>query len=217
MIKILAAIIIFGAPFAYIVIRERRLRNSVPEAGAPWPSGAVDFKAVAKLCLVFLIAMGAPVIALSAASYSPYPEGSSLLKVAFKHSGKKVFDCDEIGLIQREGERYRRLLKETKSVKMDIERLSECGRERFPVRVRLSIDNETMIKEAFQPKGLKKDLSSYVYREALLPSGEHEVSMDMHESGGDAPDFELRKRVAFAPGEIRVIRFDDTLNALVIE
>lgn len=217
-VKIAIVAVLFGVPVIYIVSREWKIKKAEDgKAGGMTRSGSMSFSSFAKVTLV--MAPLAVLIALPSHSrYSFYSPDDSALKVAFKHTGKRKVDCDENALIKREGERYRRQLKESKQVKMNIAGLANCPRERFPVILEITLDGEKILDKAYSPTGLKKDMASYVYEEFIIKPGGHKFVAKLFDSGHkDAPDFVYEDSFNIGRRDIKLIRFDDKANMLLLE
>ncbi|MBI4948784.1 MAG: hypothetical protein HY955_01415 [Deltaproteobacteria bacterium] len=208
----------FILPVIYIVIKEwRRKKASEKDNGLPVKKRPLDRRALAGVSVI-LFAIILPSVWLSDISYSFYRKEAAALKVAFKHSGGRVAECDEADLIKKEGERYRRELKDTRQVKMSMSKLGGCSRERHPVVVELYMDGRKLLDRAYAPTGLKRDMASYVFEEFLIEPGLHRVEAKLYRSGPGRPaDFSLDHAMELRAGEIRVVRFDEKEDALLIE
>lgn len=166
---------------------------------------------------VLLIVVAAPVYFLSDMSYSYYPADDGVLKIAFKHTGARVSDCEEADLIKKEGDRYRQQLKDTRQVRMNIEKLAKCPRERHPVMIELFIDGKLVLDKSYAPTGLKKDMASYIYGEFPVTAGEHNFRMLLYDTGAKgAPAYALEATSVVKPREVKVIWFSDKANSLVL-
>ena len=214
---VVIVIFLFPALLLYFKGRSRETAALDKKGGGVADGKASVPSSVLKAALIvsfFLI----PAYFHSDSSYSFYPGNPASIKVAFKHTGKRVVDCDEAGLIKSEGERYREILKGNKGVRMDITKLTGCPRERHPVTVNLTLDGKTILSKSYPATGLKKDMASYVSEEFMLDPGEYSVTATLTESGNpDEPDFTLKEKVTLKPYGIRLIRFDEKRNSLVIE
>lgn len=187
------------------------------KAAAPKRSGKFDLRGIVTSAVV-MGAMLVPVFYLSTASYSFFTPADSSIKVAFKHSGKRMSDCDENEMIRKEGERYRRQLKGENRVQMNMAKLANCPRERFPVLVTVTIDGKTVLDKAYSPTGFRKDMASYVSEEFIVPAGTHNVAATLSDTAKkEAPDYALQETVELKPGEVKLITYDDRTGKLVIE
>jgi hypothetical protein len=193
-------------------------KNTLSAEGAKRPKKPFDIVSFIRVTVVLIVFIGLPVLVLSNISYSFYSPRESAIKVAFQHTGKRIVDCDEKDLIKEEGQRYRELLKTEKRISMNMGKLAGCPRERFPVVVALSIDGKTILDKAYKPKGIKKDMASYIYDDFIINPGVHRITVAMYDSGNkNKPDSTMDETVDIKPGEIKVFRFDNASNKLVVE
>lgn len=221
MIIIIVVLLAFVIPVLIVLWREwKRKKDEEAKEGikaAPVVKEPVRAGSVIKVAIVLLL-VAVPAFFLSSAPYRYFPADSSALKVGFKHSGKRIVDCDESELIKQEGERYRKALKSEGRVKMDIQKLSGCPRERYPVAVELAVDGRVILDKAYSPTGIKKDMASYIYDEFTVTPGVHTVSVKMYDrEKAGPPEFTMTSTVEFKPQEIKVVWFDDKANTLVLE
>lgn len=220
------ALIFLILPIIYLVLREVSFKKAGKEEEkkktggvevAPKPKKPFDVAAFIKVVLV-LVPFCVPMVYFSTLSYSFYGAGESLVKVAFKHSGDRKVDCDESELIREAGARYRRELKDSKQVAMDIAQLAHCPRERFPVYVELTIDDEKVIDREYPPTGIKKDLASYIYKEIPITPGRHRFRLRISGRGDiSKPEHTIEKTVDVKTGEIVIIYFDNKTDSLLLE
>lgn len=219
MIIILVTLLAFLIPVAFVLWREwkKNKEREAREGIAAKKKERVSPAAVAKASLVF-IALSVPVYFFSDPSFSYFKPEEAMLKVAFKHTGQRVADCDETGLVRTEGERYRKELKDTRQVQMNIEKLARCPRERHPVSVELFVDGNKTLDKSYAPTGLKKDMASYVYDEFNITPGEHSIRVLLYNNGKkDSPAYVLEQAANVKPGEVKVVWFNDKTGALVFE
>lgn len=220
MIIILAVLIAFIVPVLFVLRREWKLKKEedAKHGGAVnRKKEPVAPKAVIKVTLA-LVFITLPVLYLSDLSYSFYSPRDSAVKVAFKHTGKRKADCGEADLFRKEGERYRKELRDSKQVRMSMEKLANCPRQRHPVVLELYMDGVALLDKPYPPTGLKKDMASYIYEEFVIQPGEHRFQARLYTNGAkDAPDHEIDETVKIGPAEVKVIRVDDKLDRFVIE
>lgn len=215
---ILITFIAFLLPVGIYLFREWRKgkEKEAREGFAPKKKEPLSIAGMVKVAVLF-IAVAAPVYFLSDLSYSYYPTDDGVLKIAFKHTGARVSDCEEADLIKKEGERYRQQLKDTKQVKMNIEKLAKCPRERHPVVVELFIDGKLALDKSYAPTGLKNDMASYIYDEFPVTAGEHSFRMNLYDTGSKgAAAYTLDSTALVKPREVKVIWFSDKANSLVL-
>src|SRR3972149_1188445 len=125
MTVILVTLFAFLIPVAIFLWREwkKNKEREAREGIVARKKERVPPAAVARAGVVFAL-LSIPVYLFSDISYSHFRPEDAMLKVAFKHTGQRVADCDEADLVRSEGERYRKELKDTRQVQMNIEKLA---------------------------------------------------------------------------------------------
>lgn len=219
MIIILITLFAFIIPVGIYLWREwsKNKDKEAKEGIAPKKKKPLSIAALVRVSVLFII-MAVPVYLFSDLPYSYHPKDDGLLKIAFKHSGTRVADCDEADLIKKEGDRYRQQLKDTRQVRMSIEKIAKCPRERNPVVVELFVDGRKIMDKSYSPTGLKKDMASYIYDEFPLPAGEHSFRVLLYDTGRkDVPAYALDEKSVVKPREVKVVWFSDKADALVLE
>lgn len=148
-------------------------------------------------------------------SYTFSNMNESQLLLSVRHAAQRIEECDDLTMINREAERYRELLKETDRVMMDLEKLGECKRERYPIYVELYIDNEKVLGKEYTPGGVKRDGPSFAFEKFSVKPGVHKILARMRDSrDGDRFDYSLEDAIEFKAGNILVIDFDESKKGL---
>jgi hypothetical protein len=211
-VKEFIAVLVFALPLVFLYLSGRKKGY---EKVVSFKLNTIKY-AVITACVFAMLSV--PVYFHSSQSYAFYTKQDASVKIAFKHSGKRVVDCDERDVIKKEGERYRQSIKEASRAKMSIEKLSGCPRERHPVVAVVRIDGVKVLDKAYAPTGFKKDLASYISEEFLTAPGVHRILATLTDSGKTTePDYSLDQTVEIKPAEVKLIRFEDTQNKLVLE
>ncbi len=165
---------------------------------------------------LLLMLPAALIFYFSDASYSFYTPDTAQLKLSFKHTTPRVVECDETGRLQKEVERYRKLLQETKRVPMHQISI-ECGRERFPALVELYVDGKRLLEKTYKPRGLRRDGAVYVYERFNLKAGMHRVTVKMRASGRkEGYDYIFDREIEIPPSRVVVVDFDELKDSFVI-
>lgn len=216
-LKTVLAIAVFGGPVVYVIRKEMQIKKASQAISARVLDEPLKLFSFLRVFAV-LLALALPIVYFSSSPFSFYSRDESSLKVAFKHSGKRVEDCNETDLIKKEGERYREMLRQSKQVQMNVQKLGKCSRERFPVMIELSIDGKKVLDRAYVPTGLKKDMASYIFEEFIIKPGQHEISMSMKDNGPDsAPAHTITQTMELGPGAIALLRFEPKENRFLLE
>lgn len=59
------------------------------------------------------------------------------------------------------------------------------GGERFPVRLRVQVNGETILEETYEPRGLRREGAIEVLETYWLPPGEHQINIWLIDDGAD--------------------------------
>lgn len=120
----------------------------------------------------------------------------AVIKLSLSHAANRVEECvrltpDEINARALQGES-----------------LSECGRERLPLRVEVDIDGQTVIAVTAEPSGLWSDGPSSVYERISVAAGPHTISVRLRDSARESGwDYEQTEGVDLSPGRYFTITF----------
>ncbi len=149
------------------------------------------------LQVVLYIAFAAFIGYLSVAPAYQYADAElAVIKLSLSHAADRVEDCvkltpDEINARALRGES-----------------LSECGRERLPLRVEVDVDGETVIGVTAEPSGLWSDGPSSVYERIGVAAGPHTITMRLRDSARESGwDYEQTVNVDLAAGRYFTITF----------
>ena len=163
------------------------------------------FGTVSLLIPVFIVLL------LSDKEYVFSDTAASSLKISIKYLGKRVVDCDEAFIINKEGERYREVLAQTGKANMKLKKIGDCSRERHPVVLEVYIDDKMFMGKSCKPAGWKKDGASFIYENLQLSPGRHLITVKIRDSIDSEP-YILREMLDFKEGEAKIISFDKKLK-----
>ena len=143
--------------------------------------------------------------------------GDSMLKLSIKHAGKRIVECDDISMIKEQGEMYRKMIKDTKSARMHLQKLGGCSRERHPVYVELHVDDEKKLGRYYKAGGWEKDGPAFIYEKFRLSPGMHRVEVKVRDSK-DAGRFEytFEEDITFEAGYLKIVDFDEIRGHLFL-
>ncbi len=94
-----------------------------------------------------------------------YPTDRSLAVITFKYRSSPV-----------------KKAKETYSKLKHMQAIKNIAIERSPIRLVFSVDGKPVLDRVYNPRGLRKDSSIYVYEEFLLPPGKHSFDLRLTET-----------------------------------
>lgn len=136
-----------------------------------------------------------------APAYSPIESGRAVVTLSFAHSGKRLADCRQ------------RTPEELAKLPPNMRAPMDCSRERSPVDVRFTVDDEVRYARTLKPSGLSRDGTSYVYAKIDIPAGRHRIDLalddDIHRPEGA---YAYSTTVDLQPYQILVIDFDPTVG-----
>jgi hypothetical protein len=118
------------------------------------------------------------------------------LKIAVRHAGEVVGECVAIS-----GPEYEKMA-------ANMHRPEVCPRERSPLRLLLSLDDETLYEEVALASGLHSDGVSSIYRRFTVPAGLYRLRMQMNDDVElDDYNWQFEKDIELAPRQVMVVSF----------
>lgn len=128
-----------------------------------------------------------------------------LLRLSFKHAGQVRSECR-----QRSAEELAKLQPQFRTA-------TECPRERSPVRVRVEMDDRTLVDETFPAAGLARDGAASAYRRVPIAAGTHTLRVQFNDDVR-APGFTHagEARVEVKPGQVVLIDFRPDQGGVII-
>ncbi|MCW9034835.1 MAG: hypothetical protein OQK35_01385 [Alphaproteobacteria bacterium] len=131
-------------------------------------------------------------------AYHYLAENQAMIKVSISHSGKRITECKK------------RTKAELKKLPPNMRAAMSCERERTPVLLVMTVNDEEVYRHVSRPKGLSKDGASIFYQKLVVPTGVHEVSIQMRDSVRDEGyDFEYKEKIELVSGRNFVVTFDE--------
>lgn len=129
----------------------------------------------------------------------------ALLRLSLLHPGVPLHDCRE------------RSAEELAKIPAHMRAALDCPRERSPVRVRVTLDNRTIIDETVAPSGLSRDGAAAAYRRLAIPAGAHRLGVAVNDDARHADVFRTAEQaLQLAPGQVVLIDFDPRRGGVVI-
>lgn len=128
--------------------------------------------------------------------YHQFPADKAQIKLSFAHGAARMEDC-------------RRLTpKEIAKLPPGQRRPNTCSRERVPVHVQLSVNDETVYEATLEPTGLSRDGPARVYQKFAVPAGRHVIVARLRDSKRKQGfDYETQKSVDLTPWQNLSIDF----------
>jgi hypothetical protein len=121
-------------------------------------------------------------------AYRQLPADAGQIKLSFRHGAARVEDC-------------RRLTpEEIAKLPPKDRRPNTCSRERIPVAVELTLDNQPLYSAVLEPTGLSRDGPSETYQKFIVPAGHHILTAKLRDSKrGEGFDYEKQIEVDLKP------------------
>ncbi|MCC6202336.1 MAG: hypothetical protein IT494_04955 [Gammaproteobacteria bacterium] len=138
--------------------------------------------------------------------YQHVAPNNAMIRVSFTHATARLVECKRLSPqeIAALPPRQRKVL-------------SDCARERAPMRLEVSLDGALLYQSTLQPSGLSRDGSIHAYEKFEVPEGHHELVLRMRDSVREEGfDHEFRAELELQPGENMVIDFRPDSGGFVI-
>lgn len=163
---------------------------------------AARFGAQAVLYGAFALAVG---IFSSWPPFHQLEPQQALLRLSMLHPGVPLADCR-----QRSAEELAKLPAHMRTAQ-------DCPRERSPLRVRVALDDRTIVDESFAPSGLSRDGAAAAYRRIAIPAGAHRIRVGVNDDVRRGDVFTTAERdLHLAPGQVVLIDFDPRRGGVII-
>ncbi len=108
----------------------------------------------------------------------------------------------------RKGECRRLTPEEIAALPPNMRRPTECPRERLPVLVELTLDDQVLFRESLAPTGLAKDGPSQVHRRFVVAPGRHRLTARLRDSvRTEGFDYEHSAEIDLQPLDNLVVDF----------
>ena len=131
----------------------------------------------------------------------PLPEQAQI-RVGIKHSGKLLAASENLPP------------EVLAKLPDNIDPSMVLGGERFPVQVRVIVDGEQVIENAYRSGGLRREGSSAGLETWWLPPGEHDVEIQLNDDGANWRTV-YSQRVTIQPGEALILYYDDDNDVFI--
>ena len=129
-------------------------------------------------------------------AYRHFPEDQALIKLSLVHSAERKEPC-------------RRLTpEELAKLPPNMRKPMVCGRERLPLWVEMSLNEQPLFGQALEPGGLSKDGPARVYEKFPVAPGRYRLSLGMRDSARtEGFDYRLDTEIELRAQQNLVIDF----------
>ena len=128
-----------------------------------------------------------------------YPTNKSLAVLSFKYRSSPV---------KKAGEVYSKL--------PHMQKIENIAVQRSPVEVIFLIDGKEVHKEIYEPRGIRKDSSIYIYEEFIIEPGRHTFELVLREKSGQRKEEKIRFEKRVKPGSTVAVSHSDIRGLFVI-
>jgi len=146
------------------------------------------------------IAFVAAIAYLSAApSYQHVDPERAVIRLVISHATAKTGECRQLSP------------EEIANLAPNMRRPTECPRERHNLFVELRLDDDLLYQGLEPPTGLWSDGPSNVYRKFVVPSGHHQLTVRLRDSGRESGfDHVHTEEIELKPQQNFVVGFRST-------
>jgi hypothetical protein len=132
-----------------------------------------------------------------APSFEHLGTDEAVVALALSHTGQHKEPC------------HRLTPEELAKLPPNMRKPVECGRERSPLLIEVTMDGQILFKEKANPPGLYGDGSINLFTDTRVPAGQHNFSIRMNDSIHEKGfNYRHQQTVELAPAQLLVIGFD---------
>ncbi len=89
------------------------------------------------------------------------------------------------------------------------------GGERFPIGLRLLVDEQLALDHSYRPRGLRREGAIYRLEDWWLPPGAHQIEIQINDDNSTWRTV-FAQTLDIAPGETKLLNFDPAADAFVV-
>ncbi|GJL81345.1 MAG: hypothetical protein DHS20C01_09790 [marine bacterium B5-7] len=130
-------------------------------------------------------------------TYRHLDDNQAVLTLAFGHAAKRIAECAT------------RSADELAELAPNMRMAIDCPRERSPLELEISLDDEPVTRLTIDAPGLYQDQGVDVYRDIITEAGRHHLSIWMNDDINiEGPTYRFDKTVNIEPMQRLVVSFD---------
>jgi hypothetical protein len=139
-------------------------------------------------------------------AYHRLAEDDAVLTLAFGHTSKRVSECKPLTNAQ------------VAELAPNMRAMVDCPRERSPLTLEVSLDEQLASRVEIESPGLYNDQSIDVYREIVTRAGEHRLIIRMNDDVNvEGPTYVFDELIQIQPSQRVVVSFDATQDGFSLE
>jgi hypothetical protein len=124
-------------------------------------------------------------------------DAEAIVSLSFSHAAQRVGECTRLSQ------------EELLALPPNMRQPDVCPRERHPMLVELTMDEQVLYAATLAPTGLWSDGKATAYQRLEVATGIHDFRIRMNDSGvPDQIDFEKTATIDLRPGQNLVVFFD---------
>ena len=139
-------------------------------------------------------------------SFRQLEENQAMVTFTMSHVGKHVTECVKMS--------YEDLMKLPPNMRKPM----DCPRERSPVIMELTFDDEVVYSHTAQPVGLYKDQGIDIYEDIKVTAGKHRIKAWVNDDVNvEGPIYLHEQDIELRPEQHLVIQFESRLNGFSVK
>lgn len=129
-------------------------------------------------------------------SYQHTSPDQAIIALSFSHAGQPISEC------------RKRTEEELAKLPPNMRAPMDCPRQRSPIEVELTLDNEVIFHDVFEAKGASGDWGVDVFKEFKVPVGHYSLKMRLKDSVRvDDYNYHFEKEVDIKPLQLLLVDF----------
>lgn len=129
-------------------------------------------------------------------TYQHMAADMAVLKIAIRHAGEIVGECETVGNAGTTG----------RPINMQLPEI--CPRERSPLALEVQVDGRPLYRSTIPASGLHNDGVSSMYQRFTIPSGSHHIRLLMNDDAAQQGyNWELERELELQPAQVVVASF----------
>lgn len=126
------------------------------------------------------------------------PDDMGIISISVSHAGQRIVECRQLSQ------------DELNKLAPNMRTAQDCPRERFPVRIEILANEQSVYAATVAPSGLWSDGKSIAFDRMRLQAGDYHLQARLSDDGDpDSYGYSTAQSVTLRPGQNLVIGFDE--------